>query len=248
MAPELAEFETNRRISPEELRAWNTELGKASPEQRVEWAAKEFGSGLITTSSFGIQSAVMLHLSQTVVPGIPVVFIDTGYLFPETYRFVDSLTSMLDLNLKVYRPQWSPAWQETRYGKLWEQGLAGIEKYNLINKVEPMQRALEELQVVAWMAGLRREQAQSREGLDVVTLQDGRVKIHPIIEWSNRQVYEYLKTNQLPYHPLWEEGYVSVGDRHTSRKWEEGMTEEETRFFGLKRECGLHESQTDFSI
>ena len=97
------------------------------------------------STSFGAQAAVMLHLATRVAPSIPVVFIDTGYLFPETYRFADELTTRLKLNLKVYRAVESPAWLEARSGKLWEQGAEGLARYNQIMKVEPMQRALAEL-------------------------------------------------------------------------------------------------------
>lgn len=86
-----------------------------------------------------------LHLVNQIHPDIPVILTDTGYLFPETYRFIDELTDKLKLNLKVYRATESAARQEARYGKLWEQGVEGIEKYNDINKVEPMNRALKEL-------------------------------------------------------------------------------------------------------
>ncbi len=227
----------------------NQLLAALNPQERIEWAEATFGDGLVLSSSFGIQSAVMLHLATRVVPGIPVIFIDTGYLFPETYRFIDELTGRLKLNLNVYRSEQSPAWQETRYGKLWEQGLEGLKQYNNLNKVEPMQRALKELKATAWLAGLRRQQSDSRKELNVYSTQDGRAKIHPISDWNNKQIHDYLKAHDLPYHPLWEQGYVSVGDVHTTRKWEEGMTEEETRFFGLKRECGLHEpSPSDFTI
>mgnify|MGYP000455746352 CR=1 FL=1 len=95
----------------------------------------------------GAQSAVMLHLVTQQAPQIPVIVVDTGYLFPETYQFIDQLTDRLKLNLKVYQAPITPAWQEARYGKLWEQGVEGIEKYNQINKVEPMARALKELDV-----------------------------------------------------------------------------------------------------
>lgn len=163
------------------------------------------------------------------------------YLFPETYQFIDELTDKLKLNLKVYRAGESPAWQEARYGKLWEQGVEGIEKYNDINKVEPMNRALKELKAQTWFAGLRREQSGSRAHLPVLAIQRGVFKVLPIIDWDNRTVYQYLQKHGLKYHPLWDQGYLSVGDTHTTRKWEPGMAEEETRFFGLKRECGLHE-------
>jgi phosphoadenosine phosphosulfate reductase len=193
--------------------------------------------------------AVTLILLATQRPGIPVILIDTGYLFKETYQFVDELTDRLSLNLHVYRPPTSPAWQEARFGKLWEQGLEGIEEYNRINKVEPMSRALEELGVRAWIVGLRRQQSEERSRLKTLAVSDGRVKVHPIIEWTDRDVFQYLKEHDLPYHPLWHEGYISIGDTHTTHKLTDGMSEEDTRFFGLKRECGLHENvETDFVI
>ncbi|STU62048.1 phosphoadenylyl-sulfate reductase [Klebsiella pneumoniae subsp. ozaenae] len=104
----------------------------------------------VLSSSFGIQAAVSLHLVNQIRPDIPVILTDTGYLFPETYQFIDELTDKLKLNLKVYRAAESAAWQEARYGKLWEQGVEGIEKYNEINKVEPMNRALKELNAQTW--------------------------------------------------------------------------------------------------
>ncbi|RME70069.1 MAG: phosphoadenylyl-sulfate reductase [Verrucomicrobia bacterium] len=225
-------------------------LEQASAEERVRWAHERFGDRLILTTSFGVQSAVMLHLVTQIIPDIPVVFIDTGYLFPETYRFAKELTERLNLNLKKYLPRMSAAEQEALYGKLWEQGLAGLEKYNLINKVEPMDRAVRELGAEAWLTGLRRQQASSRRDLPVVLRQNRITKVHPIIDWTNRDVHRYLTRHDLPYHPLWEQGYVSIGDWHSTRKLEPGMSEEETRFNGLKRECGLHEpsGRVDFQI
>ncbi len=224
-----------------QLERLNQKLEGLSAEQRIEWALYSLPGNHIMTSSFGIQGALMLHLVSRIAPGIPVVLVDTGYLFPETYRFIDQLVERLQLNLHVYHPEQSPAWQESRYGRLWEQGLSGIEHYNRINKVEPLQRALKSLDAGSWFAGLRRQQSDSRSSLPVVRVQDGRFKIHPVIDWHNRDVHRYLQQHGLPYHPLWDKGYVSVGDVHTSRPLELGMREEETRFFGLKRECGIHE-------
>jgi phosphoadenosine phosphosulfate reductase len=232
-------------ISELDLEELNRALQSLSAEQRVAWALEHFAGHIVLSSSFGAQAAVSLHMVTRQCPDIPVILVDTGYLFAETYQFVDELTARLALNLKVYRAELSPAWQESRYGKLWEQGLAGIEQYNRINKVEPMQRALSELRARAWIAGLRRQQSSSRRNLGVLALQSGFTKIHPLIDWSDRDVYRYLKQYDLPYHPLWHQGYVSIGDTHTTQRLADGMTEEQTRFFGLKRECGLHE---DFSI
>ncbi|MCK6265185.1 phosphoadenylyl-sulfate reductase [Vibrio sp. ZSDE26] len=219
----------------------NAELERLTAQQRVRWALDNLEGTHTVSSSFGIQAAVMLHLVTQEEPDIPVILTDTGYLFPETYQFIDDLSQKLTLNLKVYRSHHSPNWQESRYGKLWDKGIEGIEKYNKLNKVEPMRRALDELEVGTWFSGLRREQSSSRANLPILSIQNGVFKFLPVIDWSNKDVHYYLEKHGLPYHPLREEGYLSVGDTHTSKKWEPGMNEEETRFFGLKRECGLHE-------
>lgn len=226
------------------------DLEKASAEDRIKWAVEQFGDGLVMTTSFGIQAAVMLHLVTRIAPKIPVIFIDTGYLFPETYKFARDLTESLGLNIKKYIPAMTAAEQEALHGKQWEQGIDGLKRYNFINKVEPMDRAVRELGATAWLAGLRRTQGSTREALKVVQQQNKITKIHPIIDWDNRTVHRYLTQHGLNYHPLWEQGYVSVGDWHSTTKLLDGMKEEDTRFGGLKRECGLHETtgKGDFQI
>ncbi|WP_282167052.1 phosphoadenylyl-sulfate reductase [Shewanella japonica] len=218
----------------------NEFLAGLTAQERVTWGLALLPGEHALSSSFGIQAAVMLHMVSQAKADIPVVLTDTGHLFPETYQFIDQLTERLQLNLNVYKANVSSAWQEARLGKLWEQGLEGIEEYNRINKVEPMQRALNELNVGTWFAGLRRAQASTREALPILAIHGNRFKLLPIIEWTNKDVHEYLTKHDLPYHPLWEQGYVSVGDTHSSKPLELGMSEEETRFNGLKRECGLH--------
>lgn len=210
-------------------------------EERVRWALEALPGSFMLSSSFGIQSAVLLHLATRIQPDLPVILADTGYLFDETYRFVDDLVKKLDLNLHVVSSAWTPARLEACYGKLWEQGVEGIDLYNRIMKVEPIEKALDTLSTGTWFAGLRREQSSSREKKTVVEQRsDGRYKVYPLIDWSNRDVHRYLVKHDLPYNPLWEKGYVTVGDWHTSQPLTAGVTEEETRFFGLKRECGLH--------
>ena len=210
-------------------------------QQRVEWAIEHLPGEFALSSSFGIQSAVSLHMVTQVKPDIPVILVDTGYLFAETYQFVEQLRERLKLNLKVYRAPVSSAWQEAIHGQLWEKGVDGLKQYNQLNKVEPMEAGLEALNVSSWFAGLMRGQSESRKDLKVLQKIRGRLKVHPIIDWNNKVVHQYLKTHDLPYHPLWEKGYVSMGDTHSTVPLSAGMTEEETRFGGLKRECGLHE-------
>jgi len=225
----------------DQLAAWNQRLAVLGAPERVRFALDRLPGNHVLTSSFGAQAAVSLHLLTREYPDIPVVLLDTGYLFPETYRFVQALGDRLRLNLKVYRSVRSPAWQEAVDGRRWEQGLEGLERYNEENKLEPMRRALDELDVGTWFAGLRRSQATSRAETPFVQQQGGRFKVSPIADWSDRDVFDYLKSHDLPYHPLWHEGYVSIGDTHTTTRLADAGSEEATRFFGLKRECGLHE-------
>tara|TARA_B100000161_G_scaffold263397_1_gene234724 strand:+ start:1598 stop:2308 length:711 start_codon:yes stop_codon:yes gene_type:complete len=216
------------------------DLEKKSAHQRIDWAIQNFSQNIFLSTSFGIQSAVMLHIITQKIPHIPIVFIDTGYLFPETYEFAETLSKRLKLKVLTFKSLVEPKQQELKYGKLWEQGIEGLNKYNQLNKIEPMKRAIKELNKKAWFAGIRREQSQSREEKPVVEIQNNITKIYPIIDWDDRKIDIYLKKNNLPYHPLWNKGYVSVGDWHSSKPLTSNMKPEETRFNGIKRECGLH--------
>jgi len=219
---------------------WNDLLEKESAIARVEWAMENLPSNFALSSSFGIQSAVMLHMLTQIDSDIPVILTDTGHLFPETYRFIEQLTERLNLNLHVYSATESAAWQMAKYGEEWAKDEDSLKAYNRRNKVEPLERGLEEIGANTWFSGVRRQQSDHREGLSVVSILRGRFKVHPIIDWTNKDVHQYLTKHNLPYHPLWDEGYVSVGDVHSTRPLTLGMTESETRFGGMQRECGLH--------
>lgn len=220
----------------------NKKLEKLSADKRIDWSINYLPKNFMLSSSFGIHSVVLLHLLIQKIPNIPVTVIDTGYLFPETYKFIDQLTEELNLNLKIFSAKKSPAWQESKYGKLWEQGLKGIEKYNFINKVKPMKSALETMSIKTWFSGLRRIQSDSRKKLKVLSIVQKKIfKMLPIVDWNNKKIYYYMRKNNLKFHPLWNQGYLTVGDIHTTSKWRPGEKTEKTRFFGLKRECGINE-------
>jgi phosphoadenosine phosphosulfate reductase len=225
-----------------DLEAVNQRLTPASASQIVEWASETFGDGLVMSTSFGIQAAVMLHLATRILPDLPVIWVDTGYLPAETYIFAEQLTERLNLNLKVYQSPISPARMEALYGRLWaNQELDSLNRYDQMRKVEPMQRALQELKATAWLAGLRRDQTNHRKNLQKVARQGELYKVHPILDWHSRDIYQYLTAHNLPYHPFFDQGYVTVGDWHSSRPLTADDTDERvTRFHGVKQECGLH--------
>jgi phosphoadenosine phosphosulfate reductase len=227
---------------PVDLERLNRCLEGAPAAEIVEWADATFGDGLVMSTSFGIQSAALLHLVTRVRADVPVVWVDTGYLPAETYRFADELTRRLDLDLHVVQSELSPARMEALHGRLWERDdRAALDLYDRIRKVDPMERALRELGATAWLAGLRGDQTRHRGSLPIVGRQRERFKVLPILSWTPRDVHRYLKVHGLPRHPFFERGYATVGDWHSSRPVRAGDTHErDTRFRGLKQECGLH--------
>ena len=217
------------------------DLEKVSPQERFAWAVRTYPEKLVLTTSFGAQSAAFLHLATQAEPDLPIIFIDTGYHFPETLEFAQELTKKLGLKVRTYRPLQTPADIEKKHGRLWEMGADGMEKFHEIIRVEPLRRAMKELNPLLWIAGLRRTTAASRKELSILSHANSRIKMLPILDWTDRQVGEYLQQHSLPYHPLWAKGYVSIGDRVTTKRLDEVTDPAELRHFGGKRECGIHE-------
>ncbi len=215
-----------------------------SAQDLIRWADRRFGNGLVMSTSFGIQSAVTLHLTTQLRPDIPVIWVDTGYLPVETMDYARQLTDRLNLNLHVARSPISPAEMESRYGRLWEsESVEDLNRYDRIRKVEPMRTALRELRATARISGLRAEQTDYRRELPRAKKTESTFMVHPILNWTNRDVYRYMQQFDLPQHPLWEQGYTTVGDAHSSRpETDSDSSERATRFRGLKQECGLHVS------
>lgn len=213
-----------------------------SAEELVRWSVEEFDHGLVASTSFGIQSAVTLHLLHKIAPDTPVVWVDTGYLHDETYEYARTLTRMFDLNLQVYESPIRPRDMEVRFGRLWESDdVEQLNLYDKIRKVEPMQRALRELNATGWISGLRSDQTEYRMSLPRIKRDQSRYRIYPILGWSSRDVYYYTREHNLPEHPLFAKGYTTVGDAHSSRPTSAAdRHERDTRFHGIKQECGLH--------
>ena len=217
---------------------------------RLDWAREAFGRTLVATTSFGVQSALLLHLLKTHAPDIPVVCVDTGYFFPETYQYADTLQQALGIEVRFYTSSVTPARMEHTLGRLWSLGEAEKARYALMRKVEPLDRALREHGARAWLSGLRRDQSDERRNRAFVEVQNRTTKIYPILDWTDAQVQAYFHDHQLPRHPLESRGFASVGDWHSTRKLEPGLRPEDTRANAFGRECGLHleSNSSDFQI
>jgi len=180
----------------------------------------------------------MLHLIASHAPQTPVIFIDTGYLFPETYHYAEKLTNLLNINLKVYTPKYSVARIDALWGDLWTQGEVGENRYAQITKIEPMNRALQELNAQMWISGIRRSQSKSRTQKPFIEQQQ-TLKAYPILDWSDDDIKNYQSLHDLPEHPLLEKGYVTSGDTHSTIPLHEADNPEATRFSGGKYECSI---------
>jgi phosphoadenosine phosphosulfate reductase len=191
----------------------NAVFETSDPEKIVSWAVTQFGDGLVMSSSFGAESALLLHMATRLKPDIKVVMIDTGYLFPETYEFMEKLRHRFNLNVWMYRTRQDPIAYLHRAGERNPFERENVEACCNINKNEPFERAFKELQPKAWLRGTRRDQAETRKGLKHIewARRYGTFAVSPILNWRSKEIYQYMKKHDLPYHPLYEKGYASIG-------------------------------------
>ena len=182
----------------------NTMLDARTPPQIVQWAAAEFGERLIMTSSFGAESAVLLHMAAQVMPRIRVVMVDTGYLFPETHAFMEQLRLRFDLNVWIYKTKHDPIRFLSDASETDPSWRNNIDNCCGANKNEPFDRAMKELAPAAWLRGIRRDQADTRKSRQVVewSQRNGCYAVSPLLPWSGRDIGLYMKQHDLPYHPL----------------------------------------------
>lgn len=213
-------------------------LAGAHPSDILSWAVEHFGGRIAASSSFQTQSVPLLHMISRVTPDLPVVFLDTGFHFPETLAFRDRLVEEWGLNLRIAKPGQPHEGFILRHGPDLYRRDPDLCCY--VNKVEPMRRAMQGLD--AWISGVRRDQTAERSGVEVVERRDeGPVRIHPLAAWTEHDVWQYMADHDLPEHPLLAKGYLSIGCAPCTRPVLEGQDPRSGRWAGTeKTECGLH--------
>jgi len=227
------------------LDALNPMFETRPPADVVAWAVAQFGDGLVMTSSFGAESALLLHLATRVMPNIKVIFVDTGYLFPETHLFMEQLRRRLDLNVWAYRTREDPIAYLHKSGEENPAWRKDVDACCAVNKNEPMERAIREQRPKAWLRGIRRNQAESRKDRNFVEFSKRYdcYAISPLLTLSSRDIFAYMKKHDLPYHPLYEQGYASIGCNPLSctRPVQAGEDPRAGRWAGnVKVECGIN--------
>ncbi|GAA1606888.1 phosphoadenylyl-sulfate reductase [Catellatospora bangladeshensis] len=213
------------------------ELEGAPAEEIVGWAAATFGSRFCVTSSMA--DAVLAHVAARVVPGIEVVFLDTGLHFPETLRVRDRVTRTIPVTVRTVRPELTVAEQDERYGpRLYARD---PDSCCYLRKVKPLEEALAGYE--AWAAGLRRDEAPTRANTPVVHFEQnrGKVKVNPLATWTQADVDAYIARHDIPVNQLLNQGYGSVGCWPCTRRTQPGEDPRSGRWAMFdKTECGLH--------
>lgn len=221
-----------------DLARQNELFERATPEEILAWTTSHFVPDAVLTMSFQHEGVVIAHMLRDVAPDTPILFIDTGYHFPETLAYRDELVARFGFPIRNLTSVMPRAEFVAKYGD---------DLYNRdpdlcckINKVEPMQLALRGVR--AWINGRRRDQAVTRTKMPIIErLQGGIVKVNPLANWSSRDTYRYLTAHDIPTHPLFEQGYTSIGCAPCTRPVLPGEDERAGRWAGKnKTECGLH--------
>ncbi len=227
----------------DKLKKYNQELSDMKAQEILRWGHEKFGNQFAITTSFGIQSSVLLNmLSQSgLQKRIKIFWIDTGYLPQETYHYAQKLINDLSLEIEVLQSELSPARMEALYGKLWETNKASdLDKYHELRKIKPLENALEKYNVQCWASGIRSSQTEDRNKMNFLDLIRQRLSLRPLLNWTNKDIFYYMEENNLPAHPLFSKGYSTVGDWHSSSEDSIENKGRATRFGGIKQECGIH--------
>ncbi len=222
----------------------DTRYSDSSPEQVIDGALKYFGRRFALVSSFGSESAVLLHLAAQVSKDIPVLFLDTGKLFGETRRFRDQLTEQLGLqDVRTIKPDENDLHSHDPKGNLWTKH---TNKCCYYRKVVPLDTVLTGFE--GWASGRKRFQGGVRSLLPHFEAADGRVKINPLAFWTKEDVTAYMDKHDLPRHPLVEQDFASIGCMPCTAPVADGESERSGRWKGqTKTECGIHLSLAENS-
>ena len=225
------------------LKKYNQEVLKMSAQEMLRWGYEKFDNQFAITTSFGIQSSVLLNIvcKLNLQKKIKIFWIDTGYLPPETYHYAETLINDLSLEIKVLQSELSPARMEAIFGKLWETNKArDLDRYHELRKIKPLENGLKKFNILCWASGVRSSQTENRNKMKFLEVIRDRFSLRPLLHWTNKDIYYYMEENKLPTHPLFKKGYSTVGDWHSSSP--DGLNKQgrSTRFGGIKQECGIH--------
>ncbi len=236
----------NRVFTPDDVRGFNLQLSQSSAEEIVSWAVMKFGSRVTLASSFGAEDVVLIDILSRAAESPRVFLLDTGRLHQETYDVVDRIRSRYGIEIEAYvaRTDALQAFIRTKGVNSFYESVEDRKECCRIRKVEPLARALSD--VDGWITGLRRSQSVTRGDLPVVEIDEGHggiLKINPLVEWSEEQVWQHIRKNDVPYNKLHDQGFPSIGCAPCTRAVQPGEDIRSGRWWWESpehKECGLH--------
>ncbi len=234
----MTQTETDRFTLRRQAAALSEELARLSPVAALRAAARGFAGRIAVLSSFGAESAVLLHMVAEADPGLPVLLLDTGQLFPETLAYRDTLLRRLSLtDVRSTAPAPAALAQQDPDGRLHARDSVAC---CALRKIGPQEAALRGIAMV--VTGRKRYQATTRAALPLVEAgTDGRLRLNPLAGWSAADIATYALIHELPPHPLAEQGYASIGCAPCTTRVAPGEDPRAGRWRGLARtECGMH--------
>lgn len=218
-------------------------LDEAAPQETLRWAFEEFQEHVTIATGFGAEGVALIDMAVRINPRADVFFLDTEFLFPETYELRRRLEDRYRIEIRAFKTHMTPEQQEVRFGaKLWS---ANPDLCCRLRKLEPLKSALHGRR--AWITAIRQDQTFERSNARVVEwdFQWRLVKVNPLVRWNKRQVWDYITRNDVPYNPLHDRSYPSIGCTHCTGPVREGEDERAGRWAGsAKKECGLHARPT----
>ena len=231
-------------MNSSELAVLSTQMESWAPERVLLWALERFPGQVAMTCSFGGAGTVLAHMLHRHGADVPILFLDTGFHFAETLQFKREFAARFGLRVIDVQPALTVAEQERRLGAhLYDRD---PDLCCRLRKVEPLSRALVEMGVKAWVSALRRDQSETRRQIQILELHQVApdhqvVKVHPLANWTRRDVWRYIECHGLPYHPLLDDGYTSIGCWPCTERAVPGGDERSGRWPGKnKTECGIH--------
>lgn len=238
------EFEAERSLTPETVLWLDKQFGSLTTEEVLAWAWLRFGPRAAIGTSFQSAGILMIDLARKNGFDFPVFTLDTGVLFPETIALKQRLERFYDIEIESLVPDITVEQQEEIHGPaLWERN---PDLCCTVRKVLPLRDKLRDLD--CWITGLRRQQSATRASIGMIELYKfneagGKdiVKLNPVANWSREEVWTYVRGNHLPYNPLHDKGYRSIGCVHCTRKTTRDSDERAGRWTGSNKvECGIH--------
>ncbi|HKP86713.1 MAG TPA: phosphoadenylyl-sulfate reductase [Blastocatellia bacterium] len=228
---------TYNPVDPIEAAA--TRLDDATPEETLAWAFDEFGDRVAIATGFGAEGVALIHMAVRVNPRPNIFFLDTGFLFAETYELRRRIEDRYHVKIRAVQTTITPESQEEMFGpKLWSRD---PDLCCRLRKLEPLKEELSNLD--AWVTAIRRDQTEARRSARVVEW-DHRwqvAKINPLVGWGKKDVWDFIVRNDVPYNPLHDAGYPSIGCEQCTRPILNGEDDRAGRWSGrAKTECGLH--------